>query len=83
MTLSDVRQHYSGWWIQGTGLFAVFCGSARRISLFSNLEIAKEAKFASCGRGCDRHSEPHTGLRLDPPAPTKLSASYRRMVESA
>jgi hypothetical protein len=82
MTLNDLRQQYPGWWITGTGLFAVFCGSARRISLFSNLEIAKEAKFASCGRGCDRHAVPHTGLRLEAPAPTKLSKSYLRMVEA-
>jgi hypothetical protein len=60
------------------------CSSARRITFFSTLEIAKEAKHASCGRGCDKYASPHVGYRIEPPIPLQrgISRAFRKWIEA-
>jgi hypothetical protein len=84
MTMQQMRAQWCGYWITGSGNFAVVCSSARRVTLFPSLDIAKEAKHAACGRHCDRYNSPHVGYKIDaPPAPEKLSSSWKRMVADA
>lgn len=85
MTLTELRFAFPGYWVLGTGSYALVCSSARRITLFQSLDVAKEAKHASCGRGCERYDSPHVGYALQLPAPVKthFSSSFRRMVEDA
>jgi hypothetical protein len=87
MDLVELNKRFAGYWIESKGsgplLFAVVCTSARRIVLWPTLEIAMEAKFASCGRGCCYKDSPHLGYKLQPREPQprpKISASWRRMV---
>jgi hypothetical protein len=67
VTLEQLRQKYPGAWITGTGLFAVICQSANRVTLFPTLAEALLAKDCSCGKNCDRYREPHVGYRLSAP----------------
>lgn len=68
-TLDQLRANYPAYRIVGSGLFAVICGSAKRITLAESLEVARDLKHTSCGFGCRRYDSPHEGIRLDAPAP--------------
>jgi hypothetical protein len=83
MTHSDLRSRFDGYWITGSGNFAIVCSSARRNTLFSTLEVAMDAKHMNCARGCARYQEPHLGFKLEAPAPAKLSDAFMRMVRDA
>jgi hypothetical protein len=63
LTLPQLREHYPGYWVTGTGPFAVICPSAKRVTLFQTLAEALPFKSRECGPGCDR-SIPHKGYRL-------------------
>ena len=89
MNLMELNQRFAGYWTESKGsgplLFAVVCMSARRIVLWPTLEIAQDAKFASCGRGCCYKDNPHLGYRLQPsepkPAPKQgVSRWFKSMV---
>src|SRR5260370_35548571 len=62
------------------------CTWGRRINLFTQEEILRAFQHTNCGRGCDRHAQPHRGVRVtaETPAPRgKLSSSFKAMVEQA
>ncbi len=85
MTHTDLRTQFDDYFFVGTGNFALVCSSARRVTFFSTLEIAKEAKHANCGRGCDRYASPHVGYTLKPPIqsqPRGMSRALRKWIEA-
>jgi hypothetical protein len=87
MTLQELRARFFGYWIQGTGNFAVVCSSGQRITLCSTMDRAMELKHMNCGRNCQRYDSPHEGYRLEPaevkvPARRPLHRSYQQMVEA-
>jgi len=82
----DLNKRFPGYWIQGNGNFAVVCSAGRRITLWPNLEIAQDAKHASCGRGCAYRDNPHLGYKLAPRESQpgqKISRSWKAMVDAA
>lgn len=69
MTLAQLQAAHPSYRLVGRGLFAILCSSAGRISLVESLEVARELKHMTCGHGCSRYDSPHSGIRLDAPAP--------------
>jgi hypothetical protein len=84
MTHSELRSRFDGYFFTGTGNFALVCSSAHRVTLFSTLDIAKEAKYANCGRGCDKYASPHVGYTLEPPIQSQrgMSRAFRKWIEA-
>jgi hypothetical protein len=78
MTHTELRGKFPNYLVCGTGIFAVICHEAKRIRLFTTLEIARDAKWMNCGWGCDRAQFPHRTLILDTPPvePIKIK-TYR------
>jgi hypothetical protein len=84
MTHSQLRSRFDGYFFTGTGNFAMIRSSASRVTFFSTLEIAKEAKHASCGRRCDKYASPHVGYKLEPPPKSQrgMSRGFRKWIEA-
>lgn len=89
MDFKQIHERWPGYWEQSVGQGAptcfLVCGSSRRITFFASKELALAAKYVSCGRGCDRYTDPHQGYQLEhapAPKPAKVSASWQRWVDS-